>query len=127
MQIARDPNVSVTVRHVEPGEVRIGDRTITQDVMITPERDVLHWPTGEVEQLAESDFSSLLELEPEVILLGTGWQPVPPPRELVFAMARRGVVTFSRCSASSNRKSGTTGRFRRARRAASFVARRILI
>ncbi len=91
MQIARDPNTSVTVRHVEPGEVRIGDRTITQDVMITPDHDVLDWDAAEVQQLAESDFSTLLALEPEVILLGTGWQPVAPPRELVFAMARRGV------------------------------------
>jgi uncharacterized protein len=91
MQIARDPNSSVTVRHVEPGEVRIGDRTIRQDVVITPDREVLEWPSGDVEQLEENDFSSLFAREPEVIVLGTGWEPVMPPRELVFAMARRGV------------------------------------
>lgn len=91
MQIARDPGSSVTVRHVEPGEVRIGDRTVTQDVVITPDREVLDWLAGDVRQLAESDFASLLALAPEVIVLGTGWQPVTPPRELVFAMARRGI------------------------------------
>jgi uncharacterized protein len=91
MQIAKDPNSSVTVRHVEPGEVRIGDRTVTRDVVITPERDVLDWPSGDVDRLDESDFSSLLALEPEMILLGTGWESLAPPRELVFAMARRGV------------------------------------
>ncbi len=91
MQIARDPNLPVTVRHVEPGEVRIGSRTIRQDVVITPEHDILDWPSGNVARLEESDFASLLALEPEVIVLGTGWQSVIPPRELVFAMARRGI------------------------------------
>lgn len=91
MQIAREPNSSVTVRHVEPGEVRIGDRTVTEDVVITPDREVLDWPSGDVERLAESDFASLLAQEPEMIVLGTGWLSVMPPRELVFAMARRGI------------------------------------
>lgn len=91
MQIARDPNMSVTVRHVAPGEVRIGDRTLRKDVVITPDREVREWPSGDVEQLEESDFSSLLALAPEVIVLGTGWTSVMPPRELVFALARRGV------------------------------------
>lgn len=91
MQIAREPNSSVTVRHVERGEVRIGQRTVTQDVVITPEREVLDWPAGNVEQLIESDFSNLLAQQPEVILLGTGWESATPPRELVFAMARRGI------------------------------------
>ncbi|HET6629357.1 MAG TPA: MTH938/NDUFAF3 family protein [Woeseiaceae bacterium] len=91
MQIAREPNSSVTVRRVEPGEVRIGDRTIRQDVVITPDREILDWPSGDVAQLEEDDFASLLALEPEVIVLGTGWASVVPPRELVFAMARRGI------------------------------------
>lgn len=91
MQIARDPNSSVTVRHVSPGELRIGDRTVTRDVVITPDRDVLDWPSGDVDRLDERDFSSLLTQQPEMILLGTGWQSLTPPRELVFAMARRGV------------------------------------
>jgi uncharacterized protein len=91
MQIARDPNSSVTVRHVEPGEVHIGQRTVRQDVVITPDREVLDWPAGKVEQLEERDFSDLLAQDPEVILLGTGWASATPPRELVFAMARRGI------------------------------------
>lgn len=91
MQIARDPNSSVTVRHVSPGELRIGDRRVTRDVVITPEREVLDWPGGDVDRLDERDFSGLLAQQPEMILLGTGWLSLAPPRGLVFAMARRGV------------------------------------
>ena len=42
-------------------------------------------------ELNESDFEVLLEADPEVIIVGTGAKNVFPPRELVFAMARRGI------------------------------------
>ena len=49
------------------------------------------WPKTDASDLTESDFSALLETKPEVIIVGTGAMNVFPPRELVFAMARRGV------------------------------------
>ena len=33
----------------------------------------------------------LLESKPEIVVLGTGWTPVLPQRDLMFAMARRGI------------------------------------
>jgi len=41
--------------------------------------------------LVADDFSRLLNDNPEIIVLGTGKEIQFPPRELVFAMARRGV------------------------------------
>jgi uncharacterized protein len=91
MQIDREPISSVTVRHVEPGEIRFGRRTVTRNVAVTPERDIEDWPADDVEQFDVSDFTHLLALEPEVVVLGTGWTPMRPPRDLVFAFARRGI------------------------------------
>lgn len=42
-------------------------------------------------ELNESDFDELLDANPEVIIVGTGATNIFPPRELVFAMARRGI------------------------------------
>jgi len=46
-----------------------------------------------VEREAEgvNSLAALLDGRPEVIVLGTGATNVFPPRELVFAMARRGI------------------------------------
>ncbi len=41
--------------------------------------------------LKDTDFEALLEMGPEIILLGTGRSNVFPPRELMFAFARRRV------------------------------------
>lgn len=91
MQIARDQNSSVTIRHVEPGEILIGRQTLTRNVVVTPDRDIRDWPTGDVQKMDSGDIESLLAMQPEMIVLGTGWKPVMPPRELVFAFARRGI------------------------------------
>lgn len=91
MQIARDPNSAVTVRHVEPGEIRIGRQTLTGNIVVTPDRDIHDWPTSDVERMGEGDLERLLAMQPEMVVLGTGWKPVMPPRELVFAFARRGI------------------------------------
>lgn len=91
MQISRDPNSSVTVRHVEPGEIRIGRQTLTENIVVTPDRDVRDWPTNDVKAMGEGDLERLVAMEPEMVVLGTGWKPVMPPRELMFAFARRGI------------------------------------
>lgn len=91
MLIARDQNSPISVRHVEPGEIRIGGETLTENVVLTPDRAIRAWPADDVERLDESDFESLIESGAEMIVLGTGWRSVFPPRELVFALARRGI------------------------------------
>src|SRR5690606_136707 len=40
MQISREPPSPVTVRHVEPGEIRIGRETHTRNVVVTPDGEV---------------------------------------------------------------------------------------
>lgn len=62
------------------------------------------WPATNIDDLTEGDFAALLDTHPEVIILGTGNNNVFPPRELVFAMARRGVgfeVMNTRAAAST--------------------------
>ncbi len=44
-----------------------------------------------VESLTVDDLALLIETGPELILLGTGNQQLLPDRDLMFAMARRGI------------------------------------
>ncbi|HEX7062546.1 MAG TPA: MTH938/NDUFAF3 family protein [Woeseiaceae bacterium] len=91
MQISREPRSAVTVRHVAPGEIRIGQQTLTHNVVVTPDHDIRDWPTDDVGQLGQNDVDRLLAMQPEMVVLGTGFRPVAPPREVVFAFARRGI------------------------------------
>ena len=44
-----------------------------------------------VESLTVDDLAMLIETGPELILLGTGHRQLLPNRDLMFAMARRGI------------------------------------
>ena len=77
------------IRSVTADGIRIGDEVYTQTIGVTVDAVIENWESKRIADLVEDDFAPLLELEPEVIVLGTGASNIFPPRELVFAMARR--------------------------------------
>jgi uncharacterized protein len=52
--------------------VRLGVVDYRVNIVVTPERVISGWAGGGFEALCEADFAALIELEPEVVLLGTG-------------------------------------------------------
>lgn len=88
MKFSRD---AITVRQVEPGRIKVGDEIVEENVVLTAENEIVRWDAGEIGDLREGDFAAALEGQPEMIVLGTGWKAAFPPRELTYALARRGI------------------------------------
>lgn len=91
MKFTRDQLSAITVRHVEPGQIRIGQEVVHNNVLLTADQEIHDWQVGGLHDLDETDFAEVMEAEPEMIIFGTGWAPYFPPREIVFALARRGI------------------------------------
>lgn len=91
MNFTRDQTSPVTVHKVEPGSITVGETVVSGNVIIFRDEIQPQDTLGDVSALAEGDLQSLLDRQPEVVILGTGWSAARPPHELVFAMARRGV------------------------------------
>lgn len=91
MKFTREMPGTLTIHSVSDDHIRIGDQVFSHTIALTAEALLDDWPAKAVDDLSESDFAVLLDTHPEVIILGTGINNVFPPRELVFAMARRGV------------------------------------
>lgn len=91
MKFTHEIPTSLTVHSVTGGEIRIGNDVFDHTIALTADSVIDDWPRKGISNLQESDFSLLLETAPEVIVLGTGAKNIFPPRDLVFAMARRGV------------------------------------
>ena len=79
------------IRSVDADGIRIGDNVYESTIALTVDTVLENHIGKAVGELAEEDFAELLDASPEVIVLGTGAANIFPPRELVFAMARRGV------------------------------------
>lgn len=91
MKFVREASSAVTVRHVEKGLLKIGNEEIRENVVLFRDSIRRGWEAGDVEALTEQDFADLIAAEPEIVVFGTGWRSCLPPREVVFALARRGI------------------------------------
>lgn len=56
----------------DTGWVEINAVRHTQSLIVLPDQLIENWVAGDFDSLVEPDFTLLLELKPEVILLGTG-------------------------------------------------------
>ncbi|MBI5919163.1 MAG: Mth938-like domain-containing protein [Nitrosomonadales bacterium] len=54
------------------GYVAVNGERHQRAIVVTPEALCTEWAAGGFDELVESDFEYLLELKPEVVLLGTG-------------------------------------------------------
>ena len=91
LKFTRELSGKLTIRSVSVEGIRINDRFWSETVALTAEVFIDSWQSGPLADLTEDDFSELLEHSPELIIVGTGKKSVFPPRELMFAFARRGV------------------------------------
>ncbi len=90
LKFTRDLTETLTIRSVDGDGIRINDELYSDAVALTPQEIIGAWEQKPVAELVENDFAQLLELSPELIILGTGERNEFPPRDLVFAFARRG-------------------------------------
>lgn len=91
MKFTRESPTSISIRSVSNDAVCIGNQTYSETVALTPDVVIESWTAGPVRALVEVDFEVLFETHPELVVLGTGRKNIFPPRELVFAFARRGI------------------------------------
>jgi uncharacterized protein len=89
LKFTRESPTAIMIRSVNPDGILIGDELYTQTIGVSVDSVFDDWENKKIAELVEDDFAPLLALEPEVIVLGTGATNVFPPRDLVFAMARR--------------------------------------
>jgi uncharacterized protein len=89
LKFTRENSATIMVRSVGADGIRIGNEVYTQAIGLAVDTLIDHWEQKDIADLVEDDFAPLLHLEPEVIVLGTGSTNIFPPRDLVFAMARR--------------------------------------
>ena len=91
MKFVREPGSAVTIRQVEKGLIRVGSEIVTENVILFRDTIRRGWKTNDVTNLKEEDLAELIAEEPEILLFGSGSQSLLPPRDLVFALARKGI------------------------------------
>jgi uncharacterized protein len=69
----------------------VNDRSLTSSFIVSPDRLIDRWAVTDPRALGAVDLEPLLELDPEVVLLGTGGNQVFPPPAVMASCLSRGV------------------------------------
>ena len=91
MQLSREGPTQHVIRAWEPGRVRIADRWVAGNVIVSAEQIVEGWTAAAPTALTIDDLAPALALEPTILLLGTGTERFLPDIELMAALAEQRV------------------------------------
>src|SRR5690625_1233913 len=92
MKLTQEPNAGeYRIRRFEQGRLTINEEEFTASLIVTADHLIGDWPPQTFDELTEPHLDSILELDPEVVLLGTGDQQQCPDRELLRAFLTRGI------------------------------------
>lgn len=85
------PDYAFTLRSADGQTARVNDRTLSASFILSPQQLIETWPVQDSAALTPDDLAPLLDLQPEVILLGTGERQIFPPAAVMAACLRQGV------------------------------------
>ncbi|SRR5579885_3122919 len=79
------------IRGYGPGAVRVGDRVVTQHFILAADALITEWDVPSAAELSLEHLAPIFELNPEVVLLGTGDAQRFPSAAVRAAFASRGI------------------------------------
>ena len=85
------PGDYLFVRRIGARSITVVDREFTRSLVLSPERAIEDWPVSHAGQLDASHVDAILELQPEVVILGTGERQVFPTAAFMAGFLSRGV------------------------------------
>lgn len=85
-----DKNQNIILGY-DAGSVSINHETYTSSLIVCPDTIVENWGPAAITALGNEHLQSLLELKPEVILIGSGQSLIFPPAEILRPLVEAGL------------------------------------
>jgi len=93
MKLVLDNDVGIhTVRRYGAGEILINDQLCTAPCIVTPRQLITAWAVTSPQRLTVEQLQPLLQLQPQIVLVGSAEGPLRPPAALRQALEARGVA-----------------------------------
>lgn len=85
-----NPGVNL-IRSYEPNCVRVNQKQLSHSCVISQHHLLSDWPVTQLSDLDENAMQMLIELKPEVLILGTGEQQVFPSASVMQFFIQQGI------------------------------------
>jgi uncharacterized protein len=86
-----NPDFRYLLRGVSAGGVLVNDVTLNRSFILTPHELVENWRPASNEELVADDMQALLDLNPVLVILGTGTRQRFPSAAVMAACLTRGI------------------------------------
>ena len=89
MELVLDhPGDNLFIRAVSEQGIRVEDTVYTQPIIISASEIITDWPAESAENFSEELLQPIMDLQPEIVLIGTGRKQVFLPPELMMNFYR---------------------------------------
>jgi uncharacterized protein len=85
------PGGYLFVRRVDADRITLIDRELARSFLLAPDRAVEDWPVNDAATLGGSHVASILAMQPELVLLGTGRRQVFPATAFLAGFLLKGI------------------------------------
>ena len=86
-----DPNEGYFVTMYDEDTIQVNGKDFNHSLIISSQQLKSGWTPHSVEELANEHFSPIIQLKPELVLIGTGDKLIFPPVETYAELIRQGV------------------------------------
>jgi len=91
LQITRERTEANVIRAWEHGRVLVGERWLGGDLIVAADVIVREWRPPHPSALSVEDLAPAIDLDPEIILIGTGLEAATPDVDLMAELAARSI------------------------------------
>ena len=85
------PDYQYFLRGADGAGALVNERRLTASFVLSPNALVEDWPVRDAKAMTPEDIAPMLELKPELVVLGTGATQVFPPAAVMAACLQRGI------------------------------------
>jgi len=83
------PGDHLFIRSVSERGIQVVDDYFNKSIIVSTKQVIPDWPVNSVENITEQQLEKVLNLQPELVLIGTGArQAFLPPRQMMFFYSR---------------------------------------
>lgn len=86
-----NPDFRYLLRGVSADGVLVNDQTLNRSFILTPHELLEDWHPGSVQELVANDMQALLDLNPVLVILGTGARQQFPSAAVMAVCLTRGI------------------------------------
>ena len=85
------PDYRYFLRGADGSGALVNDRRLAASFVIAPDALVEDWPVADASAMTPADLAPLLDLQPELVVLGSGATQVFPPAVVLAACLQQGI------------------------------------